>query len=122
MPNCLCFDKAYWEKIQLGRELEKILDRVELVHSETGAMRLRELENALNLSVIGLRRTPEHGFQIIIKEMNSVTLMIQFVVHELFGLMTKEDDKHQPQGNNRLVKTDGTGQPFCAYRVRVIHG
>jgi len=126
--NCLCFDESYWKKIQKGRELERTLERMDQLRKnddEAGALasarKLQELEKGIEMSVIGLRRTVEHGFQILTKQMNSVTLMLEFVANELL-LPTKEDyDKHQTEENGRGNKNRAC-QSFCAYRVRVIPG
>jgi len=127
-PNCLCSNRAYWEKIQIGRELEKTIKRIgesgrnEEAVAAAIAMRLVQLERVgglQELSVIGVRRTSELGFQILTKEVNSATSLLEFLANELLEPMQEADNRNQAEETGR-VNRNRAGQPFCAYKVRVI--
>jgi len=126
-PNCLCFhDRFYCEKIKFARVLEKAMRLI----VESGSVgnadvesyittRLGQLERnggLRELSVIGLKRTVELGFQILPMEVNSALSLIEFLTNELFEPMQEHDRNRADDGNGRDTR-NSPGQPFCAYMV-----
>jgi len=126
-PNCHCFNEEYWIKIDIARRIEKDIKsiaesgRYEQADRSTQSMKLMGLEifpgpGLRGLSVIGLKRTVELGFQILTQEVDSGITLIEFLSNE-FGEPISEED-----GNERVttVTRKRPGQPFCAYVFRYI--
>jgi len=122
--NCLCYDKAYFEKIQQGRELTKAMARIgdSKTRTESFALaaetKMRELKNDLNMSMAMLKKTLDDrdGFQITVKEMTSAEFVVEFL-KEAYELKLRDREQ------SRLVATKKyKGELFYSCNVRVLPG
>jgi len=76
--DCLCYDQAYYEKVENGREVDKAASLLWTASEKVEGLAV-EMKKELKLSVINVKRTIEKGLEITIKEMNSVKLSMEVI-------------------------------------------
>jgi len=129
--NCLCFDKAFYQKVKQGRKLDKALHALGLAqtrHEELAALRrcrCPEVEKDLNMLAINVKRTLEGGLQIKISEMNVLELILYFLNEASAKrgsstCRTLPEDSAGGGGGTSGSDTKKESQTFSVYRIRVI--
>jgi len=115
--NCLCYDQAYLRRIKQGRELDKALiilgSTQNVAEAKAAAKKCVKLQKGLNFSFTSVKRTPEDGLVITVKDMRSVgekELIVDYVKEAC-----EFDRRNEEQGKKN------EGQIFSAYRIRLIN-
>jgi len=113
--NCVCYDKAYYEKIKLGWELRLSMVRFESAETVNEVFvegnKCVELENQLKLLAVNVRRTLKDGYQINVSEMSSRTLLI-------VAIESEKQLRNHPEYNEQVKEL--FTPPYSFWRVRVI--